>query len=1071
MKVLFYEHIAAETYQEYEVNSKTYREIIEEIGVTGCFSIVCADEVFYYPDCADQKPTADIIHVKRVPKGGKVGSIITNTLMVVGGVFAILSGGAWIALGVGMLASGLAGIASSVMTPNMPQLKEQEAIKEAYGLSGSKNKESLGSTYPVVFGRHRITPPLIGRYYTSLSNNSGSGDQYLTFLLCAGYKDLKLTDFKIGMNELHKNSEGILNGLITKVSGTYNAKIEIRQDGTYPSLYPHKVYEEQLNAELKYFDSDAAIKEVRTTIKNTTAIAVMVMFQGLFSVNKKGQNDWASAAVALKWRKKGTLNWSGSLYQTYSSNKNEMLRFMLEHTFTPQEIASNPGGEWEVILYRTSPASTSSSVVNKGYWGNFQCKTNVPPVLKKELDKMCVVAIQVVANQQTNGVLDQINCLAESVLPVWNGRNWSTKQVTSNPAAHYLSVLKGNYLTRQVKDSRIDYPAFQDLYEWCDKNDYQCNGVISNPETVFNVLNKILSTCRAKFYLKNGLYSLVHDVEKPYPMALLSPKNSSGFQSSKTFPDVIDAIDARFNDEISDFKATNEVIRPYGVSEKATETKQSLSLWGVTQYKQVVQLARYMLACNELRPESCSLTVSLEHFSIPVGSRVLLQHDVLLVGQLSGSIVGVEGRQITLDEVVQVQPSGNYCLRVFKKNGDIILIPVESPINPSNTLKALVDVDISESDIYAFGLMGKETQDCLVSGKEVNENFSAKLTLIPYAPDVFFAAEKEIPPYDPKVTIPRPYDLSFIGEQIEESEGIKMQDDGSIYLDLAAYACKSDDRGSYVYNQGALASLGNAYYTDIEFSEDFVHEEKVYWAHLKNGNMSFQVDNLLWTDTSISFWIKDMIASENRQMIFDYHDDVNNNVLQMYVQNNCVFVVTQNCVESIELDLIHATHVCLVRSFKTMQTHLYINGKQQLSFDFDTLIYNLIGEVDFNLISEQGENLTSEECILKKSALNRNEKVYFFSDKKGENAASFSLREVHLYGRSLNQKDIESLFESGILIEKMDTLNRFLGRFSEIPTNAKNGDSFYYEGLTNEYFMNGSVYLFTIGGWILMEDK
>jgi hypothetical protein len=118
---------------------------------------------------------------------------------------------------------------------------------------------------------------------------------------------------------------------------------------------------------------------------------------------------------------------------------------------------------------------------------------------------------------------------------VTNEENWERYEVSSNPASAYLHCLRGNFLPEKASVETIDWQALEKLYLWCEEKDYKCDGIISNGEPLRSILNKILATCRGSFYIKSGLYSLIHDIEKPNPIALLTPKNSSGFWSKQEF--------------------------------------------------------------------------------------------------------------------------------------------------------------------------------------------------------------------------------------------------------------------------------------------------------------------------------------------------------------------------------------------------------------------------------------------------------------------------------------------------------------------------------------------------------
>ena len=1062
MKILFYEHIASEVCKEYELKRRCkYETIIKKLGFKkGSFVIIDGDETLYYPDCKQLSPRKDIIEIKRVPQkkaGNIIQAIVGAIMIVVGALTSWSGGGALIASGVAMIVG--AGV-SEIMArrANDPTMQMEYQMAERYGLTGTSNRVSLGSKYPVIFGKHVITPPIVGNYYTELENNTGKGDQFMRVLLCVGYNQLKVTDFKIGLNELASNSGDVRNGVIPK-TGTYDADIEIRQNGLYPDLYPYRKYEEQISAEIRYYEGEN-YTETRTTVKNTTGIYVIITFQGLYALNSEGYYWYASATIGVKYRPKSGGAWTIAEQKTFSNNKNEVLRYELKKTFSAAEMAANPSGEWEVIVYRTAPASELSAIVNKAFWATLRSDTEERPIIQKELEKMCVVAFRIRANEQTNGILDQISCTAQSVFPVWNGVDWNTKSPTSNPASCYVGALTSNFLTRKVASDRIDWDALQTFSEWCDTNNYECNGVISNGEQVFNILNKILQTSRANFYLKDGLYSLTHDTFQINPVALFTPKNSRDFSAQKLFPNHIDGIDATFNDAANDWKADNQIIYPYGYTETGNETNQEANIWGVTSFAQVVKLCRYILACNQLRPESYNLTVGIEHFSIPIGARCLIQHDVLLVGITSGRIKAIDGQKIEVDEVIKIDDyDKTYALKVFRRDGQIVNIPVNTPTFATNTLTATNAFTAAAGDIYAFGISGEETIDCIVTGKTIGDNLSGTLTFMPYAPAVFDCDTQAIPSYEPHITKPIPQGIALVGDYLSATRGIQYQDDGEVYFDFSNYAMHDDD-GDYFFNRGTLLNLGKGYWNNLTFNYD-----GLYWSTAAGaGSVNFNVDNTLYKNTSISFFMKDLVLSASRKAIASYQDSVNKNTLEIYTENNSLYVNCQNYIAEITgFDFTEKHHYCIIRDIENTGLSIYIDGNPYLKdVDFGTFTYNLI--------SEDGDNLVSEDYAIGIEDLDRQVDFYLFDDINGGSGASCSLAKFRLYRRVLTDKDIDILSSDGIISTTMEILNRYLGVYVDAPDESKLGDTFDYSGVTNTEFINGKRYLRTLAGWVLYGE-
>lgn len=1073
MKVLFYEHIAASVYKEYELKRRCkYATIVKKLGLKGCFCIVDGDDTLYYPDCKDLKPKSEVIHIKRVPQksAGNLISAIVGAVMAAAGVVMVYTGvGA--PVGWGLIASGAsmmvgAGISElmAAKTPNIPSLKDNPAEEKRYGLTGTSNKVSLGSKYPVIFGRHSITPPIVGNYYTELENNTGDGDQFMNVLLCVGYAPLSVRNIKIGSNELAYNYTDVRNGTIG-TTGSYDADIEIRQDGTYPSLYPYRRYEEQVGAEIRYYEEGSDYTGTRVTIKGTNHVYMIVSFQGLYTVSSSGEYQNASVTIGMKYRRKNTVTWSDGGTWTYTNNKRDVLRYSIEKQFSANEISLNPDGEWEIILYRTTPTATSSTIIDKCYWATLRCDTQDRPVIQKELNKMCVLALRVRANDQASGILDQINMTAHSIFPVWNGSNWNTQTTTSNPAACYLGALRSNFLSKKVSDDRIDWNALQTFYEWCDTNGYECNGVISNGEQVFNILNKILQTSRANFYLKDGLYSLTHDVPVTNPVALFTPKNSRNFSAQKLFPTHVDGIDATFDDASNEWKTDNQIVYPYGHTETGDETNQEMNMWGVTSYEQVVKLSRYILACNELRPEAFSLTVGLENFSIPLGSRCLIQTDVLSVGLAGGRIKAINGQQIMIDEFVQVtDTSQSYALKVFKRNGNIVTIEVQPPTNATNILTAFDPFSADPEDIYAFGIYEEETIDCIVTGKTIGENLSGTLTFMPYAPEVFNCDSQPIPAYNPHITIGRQQGFSIIGEQLEPTKGVAFQDDGIVYYDFGDYAQHADD-GDYYYNRGDLLALGKGYFQNIT---RMYLNGKYYGVSDGSGQLYCNVDNSFYKSTTISFFMANLTLSVAKKTLWIYDDTQNGNILEFYTENNALLLNCQGYVQEITgYDFTLEHHFAIIRDIENQIFKIYIDGDLYIEHDYATVTYNLISEDGDNLIDENGNNLVSENNAMEITDLDRSKQFYLFYNGTSGTGPSVSLCRFRIFRRILSEKEVAIMASNGIISSMMEILNRFLGSYVDAPVDSKIGDTFLYTGFTNNEYVNGKNYIRTLAGWVI----
>ena len=229
MKLYVYENLLSERFVVKEIrgiNNKkelsSYEEIFKELKLEGNFLVVENDEVKQYPQCSKDVPAEDAkVHIKRIPKkdAGTASWWLGGVMALAGAALTVFTCGLGATIGVSLMVGGasvLAGkaIADIYKSPNVPDQHDALQGKEQYGLQGGKNRVALGGKYPVIFGRHIITPPLCGAYYTELSDNSGRGDMYLYGLLCVGYGQLSVKDIKFGVNPLAANRKDVRDGYI-----------------------------------------------------------------------------------------------------------------------------------------------------------------------------------------------------------------------------------------------------------------------------------------------------------------------------------------------------------------------------------------------------------------------------------------------------------------------------------------------------------------------------------------------------------------------------------------------------------------------------------------------------------------------------------------------------------------------------------------------------------------------------------------------------------------------------------------------------------------------------------------
>lgn len=1090
------QHQFDENPKEFDVECACIDDALAAMHLSGHFIIQDGADTYLYPECGNIELKNPTITITRTIQGGEniFASVLAVALIVVGSAFEFATAG----LSTGLIIAGtsmLVGVGVSVLfTPNQPNVPSlnSSTLKNSYGIQGTKNEIAMGKPFPVIFGKHRTTPPIIGAYYTSQSNNNGDGAQYSNVLFALGYGDLAVRDIRIGDNELAKNTAGIMNGFIS-TTGSYVADIEIRQAGHSASLYPFKVYEQNIAAEIQY-DADFVPSNTFLTIENTTEIVVGVIFQGLVRFDNQGNTGTATAPIEFWYRPAASTNaadWKLGASQEFSNNQNEVLRYQLNKAIPETELALNPSKKWEVYVRRTQPNSETTTVINKAIWGFLQSKTDQDPIESDAADKLTILAMRILANDATSGQLDSITCECSSLLPIkTSASNWDTIAETSNPAAIYRAICLGKYASRAQTTDMLDNVAINNFYDWCETNQRTCNAIISDAEPTRDILNKVLSVAQARFYLKNGLYSLSHDKEKTNPVAILNQKNSRNFQAVKNFSSNFDGIDATFIDASAGYKATNEVFYPVNIAASAGDILQKMDIFGTTNQAQACAIARYILACQQYRSECYTLDVGIENVKIPIGSLVEVSHDVLSVGLYTGRILNwgedAGGYYLALDETINTAGIvSDIGIKIFCQSSEsVIVIPCTPPVGVNTLKKIYINQDpaalgLTEFDTYAIGYLDNETLSCFVDNKEPLDDMGATLTLYPYNDAIYDAANSAPPPYNPRV-----YDTTIGQTKVYNTDGTSAQTKltienlGQVFFDFNEYTHAVDTGQDYFYNRGNIRNVARFNYNpaNITLESDYNSGRGLtnnWLVQDGNYNYAFNVDNSMYKSNTISFMLRNIDLVENKKWIFYYQDATNKNELGLFVQNSTLNFVLNSWEQVLDWgDAAEAKLFSLVRDFDNSAIRIYRDKTLIFEGTLSADYLQLADEVEDNLLVADNSittGLTTEKAPIFVLGADRSVQFNLCGNGSDGTGASFDIADFHIWDIPADTLLIDSIFNIGIIPMQTIKTSLYLGEFPLPPQRAKLGDSFLYTGTTNDLFFTGSYYQLGINGWSRIE--
>jgi hypothetical protein len=480
----------------------------------------------------------------------------------------------------------------------------------------------------------------------------------------------------------------------------------------------------------------------------------------------RGGNSEALGGLSFRWYTYGTYN---STIAT-TSNQTSQVRRSLSWAV--------PAGQYDVRLRRTTADSADPTVVDLVYWTALRSVNAADPV---KIPGVAKIAMRLRATDRLNGVIDDFNLLAQSVVPDWDssGNRWMTR-AARNPASLYRSVMQGAGIARPVADARLDLASLQAWHVLNTSRGLEFNGVIDTAKTVFQVLADIAAAGRASFGMRDSLFSVVVDKVQTAPVQHFTPQNSRGFSGHITYPDQPHALRIRFLNELNDYQQDERIVLDDGYQLNGVDafgnaapalpvaTKfETLDLFGTTHPDQAFKHGRYHIAVLRLRPETITIETDVEHLLCNRGDMVLLNHDVMLVGLGSGRLAGqivsaglVVG--VRLENSVTMFDGQSYALRIRLNTGVTLLKPLQTTAGEVTavyfqTPVPALDVQPQQGDLFLFGFSGQESREMLVQSIDPDINLGAKLTLVDHAPAVHQADVGVIPPFDSGITTQPPW--------------------------------------------------------------------------------------------------------------------------------------------------------------------------------------------------------------------------------------------------------------------------------------------------------------------------
>ena len=544
------------------------------------------------------------VSVAAVALGGPLGGMLASTF---GGSAALWTAAA--TLGINVLGSLLV---NALVPP--PQPREE---KPSYSISGWRNRFEPDGAVPVVMGKMRYAPVFAASPYTEIV-----GDwQYVRALFTFGYGPLRLTDLRLGETPLSEYDE---------------VEVEIRNGWTSDNiltLYSRQVFEETLGIDLtrpKPRDDRGEITShdgvetpvVRSTGDDASGASIILAFPaGLVKMNDEGEPRSYSVRLRIERRLAGTTPWQQVTTLDIRASQTEA--FFRQHSW---DFPTR--GRWEIRITRMNTESTKSTVSDRAVWAALQ---TIRPEYPLNFDQqLCLVALRIKATHQINGSLDNFSAVAERFCLDYEHTTgqWVTR-ISSNPAALYRYALISPANPRRVANTEVDLAQIEDWHNFCRLKGLTYNRVLEEAGmTLRDALREIALAGRATPRHDGVRWGVTIDRPQDLVVDHISPRNSWGFRTSRSYVRPPDAIRVKFADATNDYAPAERLIEWLGHS-GSIDLTELMEMPGKTDPDEIcMEVYRRMLEARH-RPDSYEVVQDGAVRVVTRGDLVALQNDVL----------------------------------------------------------------------------------------------------------------------------------------------------------------------------------------------------------------------------------------------------------------------------------------------------------------------------------------------------------------------------------------------------------------------------------------------------------
>lgn len=692
---------------------------------------------------------------------------------------------------------------------------------QTYFIQGARNRLLPFGNVPEVLGTHRIVPPQGAQPYTEVSADIVYSRQlFVNSLGKILVKEEKLGDTPLNAYE-GVTFENFFNGNLSDPS----------------TIIPARVMPNDLNITLERMGDYSVV----VTAQDTDEVIIQISFpQGLYETDEgEGEIQRLWVDYDIRYRPE-----EGGEYVSvpYHLERTANFAFAIAHRF---QMPAR--GQYRFEIRNRTQEFDSVSLgygANEMIWVGLQSFQNESPV--KANYPVSGKALRIKGTKQLSGAVDDYNCVATRLLPDWDGNDWVDDQPTSNPASIARYLLTSPFSFDPLDGDEYDSETLEDWHAFCVENGFTYNAYLDYDADLEELLAEVAAAGRASFTIIDNKYTLIIDRPTNRVVNHISQRKSYNYSYTRSFSKEVHALRVPFINSEKGYVQDEVIVYADGYNKGNATEFFSQDFPGVVTAAQAWKLGRYYLAYIKYRPDMHKVTMDIEHLVGTRGKRVKFSHDVAMIGLGSGRVKSVildpdDDTWVTgviVDEEIGLEAGKSYGAEFWLDSGEPLKVSLNTVAGKSNQLDFLVRVAAGDApvggEIFSWGEAQAVTMDALIHSVIPQNELTAEVYLIRYAPEIYAADQGTVPDLETVITVPPEFlrPAPPVLGAIQSNEAVQITNiDGSISSRMVIRIINS--------NSGSIEPLvsirrtGEAAYEDANVI--FASESRIVLEGLQEG--------------------------------------------------------------------------------------------------------------------------------------------------------------------------------------------------------------------------------------------